>query len=761
MSKTLEEIITSPSLVRENWLPTELAVREVLAFERRFGLRHLKLACHAALPLILSPELVNLIHLNFLEGEGIPWVAEVDLLLSPLCRPVDEGLYEVEPAIREVLLVELENQFGWERPFTLAKFLEFYLARKSGLKLRPQIIQTQRWIAQAYLNPDLVVQEMTHLLESSLSEENHILGLSEQIQVTNTVELLAEPLERTNYHEEYQYLTDNSKVLSEIFYGDEQKLKEKIQQEQAEGEIREEELRQLAPSVLRQLGISRESREEKFKDLFSLELPAWLQECLSAYQSDSGQDKSEDNDLICRAFNFAYQLHRGQYCKSGKPYITHPIAVAGLLRDLGGSSTIIAAGFLHDVVEDTEVTPEEIEARFGVEVRNLVEAVTKLSKYNFSSKTERQAENFRRMFLAMAQDIRVIVVKLAERLHNMQTLEYLNPQQQQRIALETREIFAPLANCLGIERFKWELEDLCFKYLEPDAYRTVQLLVSEKRIDREARIETVVNTLREKLQEIGIKVLDLQGRPKHLYGIYHKMHNQGKEFEQIYDIAAVRIIVETKEECYRCLAIVHDQFTPIPNRFKDYIGLPKANRYQSLHTTVVGLNARPLEVQIRTLEMHHFAEYGDGSELTSDDKKKFQLLRQRLDWRKEFKDIQEYWKYVNSLNNLFDDDVYVFNLQGDVIFLAQGSTPVDFAYCIHTEVGHRVKGAKVNGRWTTLDYPLQNADLVEIVTSKNSHPSLDWLNFVVTPNARKCILEWYKQSRMQESVRSPRKRTGQ
>jgi len=724
MSKTLEEIITSPSLVRENWLPTELAVREVLAFERRFGLRHLKLACHAALPLILSPELVNLIHLNFLEGEGIPWVAEVDLLLSPLCRPVDEGLYEVEPAIREVLLVELENQFGWERPFTLAKFLEFYLARKSGLKLRPQIIQTQRWIAQAYLNPDLVVQEMTHLLESSLSEENHILGLSEQIQVTNTVELLAEPLERTNYHEEYQYLTDNSKVLSEIFYGDEQKLKEKIQQEQAEGEIREEELRQLAPSVLRQLGISRESREEKFKDLFSLELPAWLQECLSAYQSDSGQDKSEDNDLICRAFNFAYQLHRGQYCKSGKPYITHPIAVAGLLRDLGGSSTIIAAGFLHDVVEDTEVTPEEIEARFGFEVRNLVEAVTKLSKYNFFnfySKTERQAENFRRMFLAMAKDIRVIVVKLAERLHNMQTLEYLNPQQQQRIALETREIFAPLANCLGIERFKWELE----------------------------------------LQEIGIKVLDLQGRPKHLYGIYHKMHNQGKEFEQIYDIAAVRIIVETKEECYRCLAVVHDQFTPIPNRFKDYIGLPKANRYQSLHTTVVGLNARPLEVQIRTLEMHHFAEYGDGSELTSDDKKKFQLLRQRLDWRKEFKDIQEYWKYVNSLNNLFDDDVYVFNRQGDVIFLAQGSTPVDFAYCIHTEVGHRVKGAKINGRWTTLDYLLQNGDFVEIVTSKNSHPSLDWLNFVATPNARKCILEWYKQSRMQESVRSPRKRTGQ
>ncbi|MFN9735022.1 MAG: RelA/SpoT family protein, partial [Microcystis sp.] len=331
----------------------------------------------------------------------------------------------------------------------------------------------------------------------------------------------------------------------------------------------------------------------------ALVLPDWLKECLITYENDP---QNPDIDLICKAFNFAHKLHEGQYRKSGEPYIAHPIAVAGLLRDLGGDGAMIAAGFLHDVVEDTEVTPEEIEARFGVEVRNLVEAVTKLSKFNFSSKTERQAENFRRMFLAMAQDIRVIVVKLADRLHNMQTLEHLTPQQQQRIALETREIFAPLANRLGIGRFKWELEDLCFKYLEPDAYRTVQLLVSEKRIDREARIETVTNTLREKLQEIGIKVLDLQGRPKHLYGIYHKMHNQGKEFEQIYDIAAVRIIVETKEECYRCLAVVHDQFTPIPNRFKDYIGLPKANRYQSLHTTVVGLNARPLEVQIRTLE---------------------------------------------------------------------------------------------------------------------------------------------------------------
>ncbi|MCE2663194.1 MAG: bifunctional (p)ppGpp synthetase/guanosine-3',5'-bis(diphosphate) 3'-pyrophosphohydrolase [Microcystis sp. 53602_E8] len=462
----------------------------------------------------------------------------------------------------------------------------------------------------------------------------------------------------------------------------------------------------------------------------ALVLPDWLKECLITYENDP---QNPDIDLISRAFNFAHKLHEGQYRKSGEPYIAHPIAVAGLLRDLGGDGAMIAAGFLHDVVEDTEVTPEEIEARFGVEVRNLVEAVTKLSKFNFSSKTERQAENFRRMFLAMAQDIRVIVVKLADRLHNMQTLEHLTPQQQQRIALETREIFAPLANRLGIGRFKWELEDLCFKYLEPDAYRTVQLLVSEKRIDREARIETVTNTLREKLQEIGIKVLDLQGRPKHLYGIYHKMHNQGKEFEQIYDIAAVRIIVETKEECYRCLAIVHDQFTPIPNRFKDYIGLPKANRYQSLHTTVVGLNARPL----------------GHTTLTAEDEK-FAWLRNLLDWQKDLKDGQEYMDGLK--NNFFEEDIYVFTPKGDVVALAQGATPVDFAYHIHSEVGNQMKGARINGKWSVLDAPLQNGDLVEILTSKHSHPSLDWLNFVVTPSARNRIRQWYKKSRREENI---------
>jgi GTP pyrophosphokinase len=489
-------------------------------------------------------------------------------------------------------------------------------------------------------------------------------------------------------------------------------------------------------------------------------LPDWLQECLLTYQSNPDSDPSETADLICRAFNFAYQLHEGQYRKSGEPYIAHPVAVAGLLRDLGGDKAMIAAGFLHDVVEDTEVTLEEIEAQFGAEVRQLVEGVTKLSKFNFSSKTERQAENFRRMFLAMAKDIRVIVVKLADRLHNMRTLEHLSPEKQRSIALETREIFAPLANRLGIGRFKWELEDLTFKYLEPEAYRQIQSLIAEKRGDREARLEKVSAILRQRLEEIGVQALELKGRPKHLFGIYQKMQRQQKEFHEIYDIAALRIIVANKDECYRALAVVHDQFIPIPGRFKDYIGLPKPNRYQSLHTTVVGLNGRPLEVQIRTLEMHHIAEYGiaahwkykesGASTKVRPEDEKFTWLRQLLEWQNDLKDAQE---YVESLkDNLFEDDVYVFTPQGDVIALARGATPVDFAYRIHTEVGHHMKGARINGRWSVLDMPLQNGDIVEIITQKNSHPSLDWLNFVVTPSARNRIRQWYKRSRREENV---------
>ncbi len=495
-------------------------------------------------------------------------------------------------------------------------------------------------------------------------------------------------------------------------------------------------------------------------------LPEWLQNCLHGSSTESGTADDDrryyDTNLIAKAFEFAYQLHQGQYRKSGEPYICHPIAVAGMLRDLGGSAAMIAAGFLHDVVEDTDVTIEEIEQRFGSEVRRLVEGVTKLSKINFKSKTESQAENFRRMFLAMAQDIRVIVVKLADRLHNMRTLEVMPEEKRRRTATETREIFAPLANRLGIWRFKWELEDLAFKYLEPEAFRQVQQLVAEKRAAREERLEKISESLRTRLAEAGIRCLDLNGRPKHLYSIYQKMQRQNKEFHEIYDLAALRIIVQTNEECYRALAVVHDLFRPIPGRFKDYIGLPKPNRYQSLHTGVIGPWGRPLEVQIRTMEMHHIAEYGiaahwkyketggsSTSHLTVFDEK-FAWLRQLLEWQSDLKDAQEYLDSIKD--NLFEDDVYVFTPKGDLVALNPGSTAVDFAYRIHTEVGNHCAGVRVNGRMVPLSTRLKNGDIVEIVTHKNSHPSLDWLNFARTSAAKNRIKQWYKRSRREENI---------
>ena len=498
---------------------------------------------------------------------------------------------------------------------------------------------------------------------------------------------------------------------------------------------------------------------------FDIEVPEWLQTCLLADRQQKSFDAtgmtSADNRLVCRAFEFGYRLHECQRRASGEPYICHPIAVAGLLRDLGGGSAMIAAGFLHDVIEDTEVTPEELEKLFGAEVRQLVEGVTKLSKFNFSSKTEHQAENFRRMFLAMAQDIRVIVVKLADRLHNMRTLEHLKDFKQRRIAQETLDIFAPLANRLGIGRFKWELEDLSFKYLEPEAYREMQELVAEKRTDREARLAQVTETLRDRLKIAGVNCFDISGRPKHLYGIYQKMQRQQKQFHEIYDVAAMRIVVTTNEECYRALAIAHDAFRPIPGRFKDYIGLPKPNRYQSLHTGVIGNAGRPIEVQIRTLEMHHVAEYGiaahwkykeqgSGYSQLSGADEKFTWLRQLLEWQSDLKDAQEYLD--NIKDNLFDEDVYVFTPQGDVMPLKRSATPIDFAYRIHTEVGNHCAGAKVNDRMVPLSATLKNGDIVEIMTQKNSHPSLDWLNFVATSSARNRIRQWYKRSHREENI---------
>ncbi|MEB3255618.1 MAG: bifunctional (p)ppGpp synthetase/guanosine-3',5'-bis(diphosphate) 3'-pyrophosphohydrolase [Synechococcaceae cyanobacterium] len=497
-------------------------------------------------------------------------------------------------------------------------------------------------------------------------------------------------------------------------------------------------------------------------DDYGVPLPEWLRCCVEHVPPGAGETCPTDTEaLLAAAFDFAYQLHEGQYRASGEPYIIHPIAVADLLRDIGASAAVIAAGFLHDVVEDTQVTPEEIEQHFGAEVRALVEGVTKLGGIHFTNKTEAQAENLRRMFLAMASDIRVVLVKLADRLHNMRTLGALKAEKQQRIARETREIYAPLANRLGIGRFKWELEDLAFKILEPEDFREIQGQVASKRSEREERLGITVQLLRDRLAAAGLANCDVSGRPKHLYGIWHKMQRQQKAFHELYDVAAVRILCPDLQSCYRALAVVHDTFRPIPGRFKDYIGLPKPNGYQSLHTAVIGRH-RPIEVQIRTAEMHQVAEYGiaahwkykeGGSPAASgSDAERFNWLRQMVDWQKDDggEDSSDFLASIKE--DLFDEEVFVFTPQGDVVGLRKGSTAVDFAYRIHSEVGNHCQGVRINDRLCPLATPLQNGDFVQILTSKAAHPSLDWLNFVATPTARNRIRQWYKRSHREDNV---------
>jgi len=420
---------------------------------------------------------------------------------------------------------------------------------------------------------------------------------------------------------------------------------------------------------------------------------------------------------------------------------------------------VIAAGFLHDVVEDTQVTPEEIEVRFGAEVRGLVEGVTKLGGIHFTNQTEAQAENLRRMFLAMASDIRVVLVKLADRLHNMRTLGALRPEKQQRIARETRDIYAPLANRLGIGRFKWELEDLAFKILEPEAFREIQQQVASKRSEREDRLAVTVQLLRDRLAAMGLEVCEVTGRPKHLYGIWSKMQRQQKAFHEIYDVAALRIICPSLEGCYRALAVVHDTFRPIPGRFKDYIGLPKPNGYQSLHTAVIGRH-RPIEVQIRTAEMHQVAEFGiaahwkykEGGSPADSDTERFNWLRQLVDWQRDEGGSDSSDFLASIKEDLFDEEVFVFTPKGDVLGLRKGSTAVDFAYRIHSEVGNHCQGVRINDRLVPLATPLQNGDFVQVITAKQAHPSLDWLNFVATPTARNRIRAWYKRSHREDNI---------
>ena len=464
-----------------------------------------------------------------------------------------------------------------------------------------------------------------------------------------------------------------------------------------------------------------------------------------------------DLELIGRAYDKAKEMHEGQLRKSGEPYLIHPLAVAEILADLGMDEDTIVAGLMHDVVEDTPYTSEELREEFGEEVELLVDGVTKLGSLKFESKEQRQAENLRKMFLAMSKDIRVLIIKLADRLHNMRTINYMTEQKMIDKCKETLEIYAPLAARLGIYAMKFELEDIALKYLDPEAYYGLVEKVSERKEKREDAIRQVIDEIKEALEDLHIHY-DIMGRSKHFYSIYKKMKYQHKQLDEIFDLTAVRIIVENVRDCYAVLGIVHTLWTPIPGRFKDYIAMPKPNMYQSLHTTVIGDTGNPFEIQIRTYEMHKIAEYGIAAHwkykegLTHDKEEvKLSWLRQTLEWQKDMNDPKEFMETLKV--DLFASQVFVFTPQGDVIELPAGSTPLDFAFKIHSDIGCKCVGAKVNGKMVTIDHTLENGNIVEIVTSPNAAgPSIDWLKIAKSSTARNKIRQWLKKENKSDAV---------
>ncbi|MGH7326261.1 MAG: RelA/SpoT family protein [Candidatus Rokuibacteriota bacterium] len=463
-----------------------------------------------------------------------------------------------------------------------------------------------------------------------------------------------------------------------------------------------------------------------------------------------------DLDVLARAYRFSETFHRGQQRASGEPYVSHPLQVAQLLVDFKMDVVTVTAGLLHDVLEDTKATKEDLEREFGHEIADLVDGVTKLSKLAFSSREERHAENFRKMLVAMARDLRVLMIKLADRLHNMRTLQYLPTDKGRKIAQETLDIYAPLAHRLGMAKVKAELEDLALRAQHPEDYLDLQRRVAKRRLEREAEINQAIAILERKLREVGIEA-QIRGRPKHFYSIWKKMHDQGREFDEIYDLTAVRVIMNSVRDCYGALGVIHSLWKPVPGRFKDFIAMPKVNMYQSLHTTVIGPKGDPVEIQIRTFEMHRIAEEGIAAHWLYKEKKagkdrfdeSLLWLRQLLETQQELKDPREFLDTVRI--DLFPDEVYVFTPKGDVKALPEGSTPIDFAYAVHTKVGEHCVGAKVNGKLVQLRTSLQQGDIVEIVTSPNQHPSRDWLQFVKSSRARQKINQWLK---IEERARS-------
>jgi guanosine-3',5'-bis(diphosphate) 3'-pyrophosphohydrolase len=465
----------------------------------------------------------------------------------------------------------------------------------------------------------------------------------------------------------------------------------------------------------------------------------------------------KDQEIVRRAYERALAAHAGQRRLSGEEYVNHPMEVAAILADLELDAETLAAALLHDTVEDTPLTSEAVEQEFGPEVARLVDGVTKLGRISLRSDQQQQAENIRKMMVAMAEDLRVVLIKLADRLHNMRTLDPLPEVKRRKISRETLDIYAPLAHRLGIGQIKWELEDLAFRNLEPDAYEDVAKRIARKRHERETLVADLSDALARELEKVGI-IADITGRPKHIYSVWQKMTRDQKDFTEIYDLSAIRVLVDTVRDCYGVLGVVHSLWKPVPGRFKDYVAMPKSNGYQSLHTTVITYTGEPIEIQIRTQEMHRVAEFGvaahwtykEGGKAASFDQK-LSWLRSLLEWQNEVGDAESFVDTVKI--DLFQDEVYVFTPKGDVLNLPAGSTPVDFAYRIHTEVGHRCVGAKVNGRMVPLDYELNNGEIVEIVTTKAPHgPSRDWLGFVKSASAKERIRKWFKSQRREENV---------
>lgn len=470
-----------------------------------------------------------------------------------------------------------------------------------------------------------------------------------------------------------------------------------------------------------------------------------------------------DKLIVDRAFNYAYEAHKEQKRESGEPYIIHPVEVACILAEMGMDTSTIAAGLLHDVIEDTPYTFEDIEKEFNAEIATLVEGVTKLGKIKYKTKEEQQADNVRKMLMAMAKDVRVMLIKLADRLHNMRTLKYMPIENQKEKAKEVFDIYAPLAHRLGMSKIKWELEDLAFRYTNPNEYYYLVQKIAEKRTEREAYINEIIKMLYDNLSKSSINS-DIEGRPKHFYSIYRKMTEKNKTIDQIFDLTAVRILVETVKDCYAALGIVHTMFKPIPGRFKDYIAMPKPNMYQSLHSTVIGPQGKPFEIQIRTFEMHKTAEYGiaahwkykegitqEGAAQTGNMDLKLTWLREILEWQKETSDAEEFMEGFKV--DLFSDEVFVFTPKGTVINLPSAATPIDFAYKIHTDIGNRCVGAKVNGKMVPLDYHLKTGEIVEIQTSSVAKgPSIDWLNMVKSNQAKSKIRDWFKKAKRDENI---------